>query len=57
MVQDGRAEIKVFTFGHPDVQDGVRVEVTGRFLQENHVGPYTFYNEIDASSGSVTKAQ
>jgi hypothetical protein len=56
-VRDGGAEIKVFTFGHPDVQNGLRVEVTGMFHQRTYVPPYTFYNEIDASSGSVTKAQ
>jgi hypothetical protein len=56
-VQDGGAEIKVFTFGRPSIQDYDRVEVTGKFLIENHVGPYTFYNEIDATSGSVKKAE
>jgi hypothetical protein len=53
-VQDSGAEITVFTFGHPDIQNDDRVEVTGRFFQEKHVPPYTFYNEIEASS--VTKA-
>jgi hypothetical protein len=62
-VQDG-AEITVFTFGHPNppLNNGDCVEVTGRFFQEKHVPPYTFYNEIEAITimklaSSVTPAQ
>jgi hypothetical protein len=49
-VRDSGVEITVFTFGHPDTRDDDRVEVTGVFSQVTHVGPYTFYNEIKASS-------
>jgi hypothetical protein len=63
-VKDDGAEIAVFQFGHPNppLDNGDCVEVTGRFLQENHVPPYTFYNEIVASTmtkltSSVTPAQ
>jgi hypothetical protein len=54
-VRDGGAEITVFTFGHPDIQNDDRVEVTGVFSQVKRVPPYTFYKEIEAFS--VTRAQ
>jgi DNA polymerase III alpha subunit len=46
-----RAEsVKVFTFGTPDIKDGERVEVRGRFQRVKQVGSYTFHDEIDATS-------
>jgi len=54
-VQDTGPGITVFTYGHLNIVNGDRVEVTGVFSQIKHVGSYTFYNEIEASS--VTPAQ
>jgi hypothetical protein len=50
-VQDADgSSVKVFTFGHPTIKDGDRVEVTGVFEQVKRVRNYTFYNEIDATN-------
>lgn len=47
-VDDGVNEIKVFTFGHPQIKEGGKVTVEGVFKKEKKVGRYTFYNEIEA---------
>ncbi len=47
--------VKVFTFGTPAIKDGQRVEVRGVFQRVKQVGPYTFHDEIDASSVSPAK--
>jgi hypothetical protein len=47
-LQDGGSIITVYTRGHPSNRNGDRVEVTGVFQKEKHVGQYTFHNEIDA---------
>jgi exonuclease VII large subunit len=52
-LRDRTGEIKVFNFGQPVCTDGDKVVVTGKYSVEKHVGHYTFYNEIDASSGAV----
>jgi|SRR6516162_5273833 hypothetical protein len=49
--QGAGAAIKVFTFGHPGIENGDCVEVTGVFHHVWHVPPnYTFYDEIEAQS-------
>ncbi|MBA7536801.1 hypothetical protein ES705_29066 [subsurface metagenome] len=40
--------LKVFMWGHQDVRDGDRIEVTGTFRKVKYVGRYKFYNEIEA---------
>jgi hypothetical protein len=49
-VQDAGGAIKVFTWGHPRIKSGDRVEVTGMFQQVKRVRQYTFYNQIEAQS-------
>jgi len=51
---DEKAELRVFTFGHPCIDNGDRVKVIGIYQKVKRVGRYRFYNEIDASVGSVT---
>jgi hypothetical protein len=45
--------LSVFSFGTLSVKDGDSVKVMGRYQRVKQVGRYTFYNEIDASQGSV----
>lgn len=52
-VDDGEAEIMVFSYGKPWIDNGQKVKVTGVFNAVKRVGQYTFYNEIDASRGSI----
>jgi len=40
--------IKVFKWGHPEIDNGDRVEAEGVFRREKRVGKYTFYNELEA---------
>ncbi|QLH52795.1 MAG: hypothetical protein CH6_0127 [Candidatus Kapaibacterium sp.] len=49
------ASITVFSFGRFNLSNGDRVKVVGYFQKEKNVGRYTFYNEIDATDGSITK--
>jgi len=50
-IQDAAGSaVRVFSWGHPDIIDGDRLEVTGVYQQVKRVGRYTFYNEIDAQS-------
>jgi DNA/RNA endonuclease YhcR with UshA esterase domain len=54
-VQDSDgSSVKVFMFGHPEIKEGDRVEVTGVFEQVKRVRNYTFYNEIDATNIQVS---
>jgi len=39
----------VFTWGHPVLTNGGHVHVDGVFETEHHQGPYTFYNEVEAT--------
>jgi Putative peptidoglycan binding domain len=56
-LSDGGDAVTVFSWGRLSVHDGDRVEVRGIFQQVKQVGPYTFHNEIQASSvrATVTK--
>ena len=48
--------LSVFSFGTLTIKEGDTVKVTGRYQKVKHVPPrFTFYNEIDASQGSVEK--
>lgn len=50
-VKDGSgAAIKVFSWGHPEIQNGSTVEIVGVFQQVKPVGRYTFYNEVEAET-------
>lgn len=52
--------LTVFTYGHPDIEDGDEVVVIGRFFKERRVGNNTFKNEIDASTregGKIIKKE
>jgi hypothetical protein len=40
--------VRVFTWGHPAVEEGAKITVRGTFSAVRHVGRYTFYNEIEA---------
>jgi hypothetical protein len=53
-LQDGGSAIMVYTRGHPTMSSGDRVEVIGIFQTVKHVGPYTFYNEIEAQGITPT---
>jgi hypothetical protein len=56
MVDPSNNSLNVFTFGTLSINRGDPVRVTGRYQKVKHVPPkYTFYNEIDASRGSVEK--
>ncbi len=46
---DGSGDgIKVFARGHPKVEVGQTVTVTGVFQKTRGVGRFTFYNEVEA---------
>lgn len=48
--------LRVFSFGSPSVKNADSVTVRGVYQKVKHVPTrYTFYNEIDASGGSVEK--
>lgn len=51
---DEKAELRVFTFGRPGIDNDDRVKVIGIYHKVKRVGRYRFYNEIDASVVSVT---
>jgi hypothetical protein len=53
-LQDGGSGITVYIQGHPSTANGDHVEVTGVFQTIKRVGPYTFYNEIEAYSITPT---
>ena len=45
--------LKVFTWGHPGLQEGRSLSVSGTFDAVKRVGRYTFLDELDADEGSV----
>ena len=45
--------LTVFTWGHPTMKSGDRVQVTGIFEQIKRVGTYTFRNQVDAKEIKV----
>ena len=47
--------LSVFSFGTLSINGGDSVRVIGTYQKVKKVGRYTFYNEIDASNGSVEK--
>jgi hypothetical protein len=48
--------LNVFSFGTLSIKGGDSVVVMGRYNKVKRIPPrYTFYNEIDASEGSVEK--
>lgn len=47
--------VKIFSFGNLPIKEGDLVRVIGRYQKVKYVGPYIFYNEIDASEGTVEK--
>ena len=48
-LQDGGDSVSIFTWGHPPLGNGDRVQVEGIFEREHHQGRYTFYNEVEAT--------
>lgn len=54
-VTSGKDSVTVFSFGPAHVSDGDRVRVTGKFQLERRVGYKTYYNEIDATKGSIER--
>ncbi len=54
-VTQGDKSLTVFSFGKKSIKQGDSVSVVGRYQKVKHVSRYTFYNEIDASGGSVEK--
>lgn len=50
-LSDGEGNrIKVFKWGHPDVDNGEQVEVEGVFKKEKRIGKLSFYNELEAET-------
>ncbi len=47
---DTTGRINVFSWGKLSIKSGDRVEVRGVFQRVKRVGPYTFRNEVEASS-------
>jgi hypothetical protein len=45
----GCGAIKVFTWGHPAMNNGDHVRVEGTFETVHRQGRYTFYNEVEAT--------
>jgi len=45
---DAGGTVTVFSYGTPDVRDGQRVQVEGRFHKVKRVGKHTFHNQVDA---------
>ena len=52
---DGDKSLTVYRNGIPSIQEGYSVSVMGMYQKLKHVGQRTFYNEIDASKGTVEK--
>lgn len=50
LMDESYKTLKVFMWGHQNVRDGDRVEVTGTFRKVKYVGRYRFYNEVEAES-------
>ncbi len=50
--------LSVFSFGMLSIREGETARVVGIYHKVRHVPPrYTFYNEIDASHGTIEKAE
>ncbi len=49
-VRDEGAAVTVFTWGHPDIWNGDRIEVEGLFERAKRVGSHVFFNELSARS-------
>jgi len=55
---DSNNSVSVFSFGTLSIAEMDLVRVVGRYQKVKYVPPrYTFYNEIDASTGSVDKVK
>lgn len=54
LVDKGQA-VRVFSFGTLPIKEGDEVRVVGKYQRVKYVGPYIFYNEIDATEGEVKK--
>lgn len=52
-LSDAGNTLTVFSFGTLSIKEEERVRVMGKYQKIKQVGRYTFYNEIDASEGSV----
>jgi hypothetical protein len=46
---NGSDAVTIFFWGHPTLTSGDHVRVDGVFETEHHKGPYTFYNEVEAT--------
>lgn len=51
-LEDGSCFLDIFTWGHPTLASGDKVQIEGVFEVEHHQGKYTFYNEVQATSVS-----
>ena len=49
--------LTVFSFGALPIKEGDLVRVRGKYQKVKYVGPYVFYDEIDASEGNVEKVK
>lgn len=56
-LKDADNTLTVFSFGTLSIKEGNKVRVMGRYQKVKQVGRYTFYNEIDASDGSVERVK
>jgi hypothetical protein len=64
VLSDGTGVIKVFADSNVDPDSdicnwavGAKVEVLGKYYKVKHVGPYVFYNQIDAKSISLEREE
>ena len=56
MIRDAsNGVLNVFSFGTLSLKKNDSVVVTGRYQKIKHIGSFTFYNEIEASEGTVEK--
>lgn len=56
-IAEDNQSLTVFSFGTLPIKEGDKVRVVGKYQSVKQVGPYTFYDEIDASKGSVEKIE
>jgi hypothetical protein len=49
-LQDPTGAIRVFSFGTSPCTDGMKARVEGTFHRVKRVGPYTFHNEVSATT-------
>ena len=58
MIRDAsNSVLNVFSFGTLSLKKNDSVVVAGRYQKVKHVGSYSFYNEIDASEGSIERTK